>query len=186
MIEEVESWAKRMLLPLMEKMRDVTSQEENVNVTLRVQMCEGCHGTNHDCTNPVLCAPGFPKNYHDSFNVTHSALGCWYIPHPKTILHPEIPKSQSGKIKQQWIVGPTNLRGPYKLWSMHHVAAILLPHFLERFILQYSESPEDKNSRYSSDQNTRVSPFHSTPIHTQLSYVGKYSLESHKSLLQFS
>lgn len=57
MVEEVESWAKRMLLPLMEKMRDVTSQEENVNVTLRVQMCEGCHGTNHSCTNPVLCVP---------------------------------------------------------------------------------------------------------------------------------
>lgn len=83
----------------MGKMRDVTSQGENVNVTLRVQVCEGCHGTNHSCTNPVLCVPWFPQNCHDSLNITHSALGCWYVPHPKTILHPGIPESQSGKIK---------------------------------------------------------------------------------------
>lgn len=57
MVEEVESWANRILLPLMEKMRDVTSQEKNGTITLRVQLCEGCHGTSHSCTNPVLCVP---------------------------------------------------------------------------------------------------------------------------------
>lgn len=84
MVEEVESWAKRMLLPLMEKMKDVTSQEENVNVTLRVQACEGCHGTNHSCTNPGLCVPWLsPKLPWFSQHYTPPSPGLLVCPSPQ-------------------------------------------------------------------------------------------------------